>query len=134
VLYFIFQRQRFEVDEQTQTVHELDSPTSLTLREYVQHTGLRTDSQIQSKADRYGDNSVEIPLPSFKEIYLKQILGPVPIFQVRLCHSHRCGYTIEACAIVQKHYLFVSMHRSSARSSGFWMNIGSMPSSILAAS
>lgn len=88
VLYFVFQRQRFEIDEGTQTVSELDSPTSLQLREYMQHKGFESDSEVNAKEERYGDNSVHIPLPTFKDIYVKQILGPVPVFQVRGVKSY----------------------------------------------
>jgi len=79
--YFIFQRQKYEIDESGTTVTELAMPDQNPLKHYQEHRGYSSEDEIKAAYQRYGYNSLHIELPTFKESFLKQILGPVPVFQ-----------------------------------------------------
>ncbi len=79
--FFMFQRQKYEIDESGTVVSELMMPDKLALKHYQQHTGFSSSDDIKHAEQRYGLNSLHIELPSFKDAFVKQILGPVPVFQ-----------------------------------------------------
>jgi hypothetical protein len=81
VLYFVFQHQRFEIDEARQEVTLLSTAINLPLQHYAHTRGLRT-SDVFRLQQRFGSNSVELPPPTFVSVYVNQLLGPVPVFQV----------------------------------------------------
>jgi cation-transporting ATPase 13A1 len=80
-LWFEFQRQRFDVDARTQRVEPLRCPVDEPLAHYIGADGLST-ADVPRVTERYGRNSVDVPTPTFLDIFLKQILGPVPVFQM----------------------------------------------------
>jgi hypothetical protein len=59
----------------------LTSPVNLPLEQYAKTRGLRSGEAIRL-LQRFGANSVDIPAPTFLNVYINQILGPVPVFQV----------------------------------------------------
>mmetsp|Transcript_8122 Transcript_8122/g.27262 ORF Transcript_8122/g.27262 Transcript_8122/m.27262 type:complete len:1434 (-) Transcript_8122:544-4845(-) len=79
--FFMFQRQKFEIDESGMEVKELSMPIGKPLQHYKQHLGYQSAEEIATSKQRYGSNSLHIELPSFKDAFFKQILGPVPVFQ-----------------------------------------------------
>lgn len=80
-LWFEFQRQRFDVDARTQRIEPLRCPVDRPLSHYIGADGLSL-ADVPRIAERFGRNSVEVPAPTFFDIFLKQILGPVPVFQM----------------------------------------------------
>jgi hypothetical protein len=80
-LFFIFQRQRFEVDEQAQAVSEVNCPVDLPLAQYAS-PGLTTQAAVDRALERFGNNSLHIPMRKFLDLYAEQMLGPVPVFQL----------------------------------------------------
>ena len=81
-LFFVFHRQKFLVVEGGTVVTEVVCPTDGRLEEYHASKGLSTARQAEVALERYGDNSLNIPTPSFVELYKEQIMGPVPVFQI----------------------------------------------------
>jgi hypothetical protein len=59
--------------------------------DYTKSRGLPTAAAVQLQRQRFGSNSLHIPIPKFQEIFCKQMLGPVPVFQVH------CLPTSDAC-------------------------------------
>lgn len=82
ILYVMFQRQRFEVDEQAQALLELDCKVNEPLASYASSHGHASPASLAAAQQRFGSNSLVIPVPLFKDIFAKQMLGPVPVFQV----------------------------------------------------
>jgi cation-transporting ATPase 13A1 len=80
-LSFEFQRQRFDVDTRQQRIEPLRCPVDRPLSYYIGSGGLSL-ADVPRVAERFGRNSVEVPSPTFLDIFLKQILGPVPVFQM----------------------------------------------------
>lgn len=79
--FFMFQRQKYEIDESGTLVTELSMPDNEPLKFYQEHRGYDSADDVKRAQQRYGSNSLHIELPSFKDAFLKQILGPVPVFQ-----------------------------------------------------
>mmetsp|Transcript_2539 Transcript_2539/g.4057 ORF Transcript_2539/g.4057 Transcript_2539/m.4057 type:complete len:1460 (+) Transcript_2539:76-4455(+) len=79
--FCVFQRQKYEIDETGTVITELEMPDQHPLKHYQQHSGYASGDEIQCAYQRYGYNSLHIELPTFKESFVKQILGPVPVFQ-----------------------------------------------------
>lgn len=82
VTFFIFHRQKFLVGESGDVVTEVLCPTDRPLAEYHASRGHATRADADGARERYGDNSLNIPTPSFAELYKEQIMGPVPVFQI----------------------------------------------------
>lgn len=80
-LWFEFQRQRFDIDARSQRIEPLRCPVDEPLAHYIGAEGLST-ADVPRVTERYGRNSVDVPTPTFLDIFLKQILGPVPVFQM----------------------------------------------------
>eukprot|EP00854_Cymbomonas_tetramitiformis_P003225 gene3225-4069_t len=84
MLYIFYQRQRYEIKENGEMLEELDCPVNLQLSEYVNSGGLASTDEVKFAKDKFEGNSLNLPQPTFKEMFTKQILGPVPVFQM-LC-------------------------------------------------
>eukprot|EP00959_Pyramimonas_sp_CCMP1952_P474065 9502805-Pyramimonas_sp.AAC.1 len=82
VMYIIFQRQRFELDEETYTLKELDCGIDKPLGVYSAAQGVGSAAEVNAIRARFGNNNLNIPLPQFKDVFSKQMLGPIPVFQV----------------------------------------------------
>jgi cation-transporting ATPase 13A1 len=65
----------------TQRIEPLRCPVDAPLAHYIAAEGLST-ADVPRVTERYGRNSVDVPMPTFVDIFLKQILGPVPVFQM----------------------------------------------------
>ncbi|CAJ1410917.1 unnamed protein product [Effrenium voratum] len=90
-LTFIFQRQHYEylepgeggtdVDEDVGEVRLTPCPVDQPLRKYFEGTGLSGDD-VEHLKSRFGDNLLEVQLPSFMQCYKEQLLSPLVMFQV----------------------------------------------------
>ncbi|CAE7817995.1 SPF1, partial [Symbiodinium sp. CCMP2456] len=90
-LTFIFQRQHYEClepgdngtdpDDEVGEVQLTPCPVSEPLSKYLQATGVGNDDAEHLKS-RFGDNLLEVELPSFFQCYKEQLLSPLVIFQV----------------------------------------------------
>ncbi len=80
--YFImFQRQKYEISEDGLRMSDLEMPIGHKMREYISHSGYKTNDSAEAAKEIYGSNSLQIELPSFTTTFQKQVLGPVPVFQ-----------------------------------------------------
>ncbi|CAE7362565.1 SPF1 [Symbiodinium natans] len=90
-LTFIFQRQHYECldpgeggtdpDEEVGEVRLTPCPVNEPLAQYLEATGLGNDDAEHLKT-RFGDNLLEVELPTFFQCYKEQLLSPLVIFQI----------------------------------------------------
>jgi len=90
---FTFQYQVYEVvepgTEDPDLVGDVDSygvrliqcPVNLQWKEYTESTGLKTDSQVELAQDMFGTNVFELPRATFLQLFKKQLMSPLAIFQ-----------------------------------------------------
>lgn len=91
-LGFVFQRQHYEYfepgeggideDEEIGEVRLTPCPIDLPLRKYTEATGIKTEEDAEELKERFGDNMLEVELPTFLQCYKEQLLSPLVIFQV----------------------------------------------------
>jgi len=90
MLWCVFQRQRYEYvelewDENRRKgrgeLREIETPSNLLLSHYAKSRGL-TEEEVKKANDRYGDNSLKVPLPTFWKLYVEQLTSPVTVFQI----------------------------------------------------
>lgn len=58
------------------------SPVDLRWKDYQSAKGLKTESEVELAQDTFGANVFELPRPTFLQLYKKQLLGPLCIFQL----------------------------------------------------
>lgn len=89
-LGFIFQRQHYEylepgdgtdADEEVGEVQLLQCPVSEPLGKYLEAKGLSSDDAEHLK-EKFGENLLEVELPTFMQCYKEQLLSPLVIFQI----------------------------------------------------
>mmetsp|Transcript_91496 Transcript_91496/g.261977 ORF Transcript_91496/g.261977 Transcript_91496/m.261977 type:complete len:1471 (+) Transcript_91496:72-4484(+) len=85
-LGFSFQRQRYEYhepegDEEVGEVQLVKCPVDNPVASYLKGTGLRAD-QLDELKEQFGDNQLQVEMPSFLQCYKEQLLTPLVIFQV----------------------------------------------------
>eukprot|EP00871_Galdieria_phlegrea_P001655 jgi/Galph1/2490/GphlegSOOS_G1152.1 len=80
--YFIFHKRRFEYSPLYRRFIKVKYPSEEPLEFYTKRTGLATLDEAVDKLNIYGENRLEIPVPSFFELYKEQLLAPFFVFQV----------------------------------------------------
>jgi len=91
---FTFQYQGYEVVEPDEEdpdlvdgdggaygVRLIKCPTNLRWQDYQQSRGLASDGEVEVAQDKYGTNVFELPRPTFWQLYQKQLMSPLAIFQ-----------------------------------------------------
>lgn len=90
-LFFLFQRQRYELERSTAdgddvwNVVSLPYPVDLPLAHYLSATGLRGSDVLDGPGtlrSRFGRNEFNVALPTLWGLYVEQLLGPVTQFQL----------------------------------------------------
>eukprot|EP00440_Ansanella_granifera_P044786 gb/GFBE01048540.1/.p1 GENE.gb/GFBE01048540.1/~~gb/GFBE01048540.1/.p1 ORF type:complete len:1465 (+),score=367.68 gb/GFBE01048540.1/:1-4395(+) len=91
-LGFVFQRQRYEywepgeggvsADEEVGEVQLTRCPVDEPLAKYVKASGLKSSDEAEELKERFGENLLEVELPTFIQCYKEQLLSPLVIFQV----------------------------------------------------
>ncbi|KAF8476761.1 putative cation-transporting ATPase [Kalaharituber pfeilii] len=81
---FLFQKRRFLYNRQTGTfaplVYPLDEKPKLSF--FQNSTGLRTEREINHLEHHYGQNSFDIPVPTFTELFKEHAVAPFFVFQI----------------------------------------------------
>lgn len=84
-IYFIFQKRTYEYNAETHVFEKVYYPTQHELTYYSQYArashGLSDDALIHSLA-RFGTNELDMPAPTFMELYRENLLKPFFVFQV----------------------------------------------------
>lgn len=84
-IYFVFQKRTYEFNVDTNVFEKVLYPTKLALNEYISTArathGLSEERLVHTMA-RFGLNKLEMPAPSFAELYKESLLAPFFIFQV----------------------------------------------------
>lgn len=83
---FLFQKRRFLYDTGSDTFaplsYALDKEPKPLIGFFQQSHGLRSASEIERLQNYYGDNSFDIPVPSFTELFKEHAVAPFFVFQI----------------------------------------------------
>lgn len=84
-VFFVFQKRTFEYNPTTAIFEKVLYPSKLPLREYLSAArstnGMSDDDALRSLI-RFGSNKLEMPAPTFAELYKESLLAPFFVFQV----------------------------------------------------
>ncbi|KAJ5709456.1 ATPase P-type K/Mg/Cd/Cu/Zn/Na/Ca/Na/H-transporter [Penicillium malachiteum] len=85
-LSFLFQKRRFLYYPERQTFapldYVLDAEPKPALKYFQQSKGLTTKEEIESIQHHYGDNTFDIPVPGFVELFQEHAVAPFFVFQI----------------------------------------------------
>ncbi|KAJ5561313.1 ATPase P-type K/Mg/Cd/Cu/Zn/Na/Ca/Na/H-transporter [Penicillium sp. DV-2018c] len=85
-LSFLFQKRRFLFYPETRTFaplsYVLDSDPKPTLKTFQHTEGLTSKAEIDRIQHHYGDNTFDIPVPSFLELFQEHAVAPFFVFQI----------------------------------------------------
>lgn len=84
-VYFVFQKSTFEYNSETHTFEKVMYPTNLPINHYIntaRSTNGLSDEQVVNGLTRFGSNKLDMPAPTFLELYIESLLAPFFIFQV----------------------------------------------------
>lgn len=62
-------------------VRMIQCPVNLKWSEYRSSTGLKTESEVEKAQDMYGANIFDLPRPTFLQLFKKQLVSPIAVFQ-----------------------------------------------------
>ncbi|KAF2261297.1 hypothetical protein CC78DRAFT_619529 [Lojkania enalia] len=83
---FLFQKRRFLYDAERRSFaplsYALDADPKPQLSVFQQTTGLTSPTEIERLQRHYGDNSFDIPVPTFTELFKEHAVAPFFVFQV----------------------------------------------------
>lgn len=64
-------------NEYTHIVRLVQSPIGFTKGHYQNAIGLRTDDEIDKKKELFGANIFDLPMPTFLDLFKKQLVSPI---------------------------------------------------------
>ena len=83
---FLFQKRRFLYQPENQSFaplkFALDAEPKPLLKTFQQSRGLETEDEITKTQQHYGDNTFDIPIPTFTELFKEHAVAPFFVFQV----------------------------------------------------
>ncbi|KEF58286.1 ATPase [Exophiala aquamarina CBS 119918] len=83
---FLFQKRRFLYNSEKGTfaplAYALDAVKKPLLRDFQLSRGLTTEKEIEEIQNHYGDNTFDIPVPGFVELWKEHAVAPFFIFQI----------------------------------------------------
>lgn len=83
---FLFQKRRFKYDFEKKNfsplVHTVEAEPKPFLDYFQKSRGLTTEAEIDRIQRYYGDNTFDIPIPSFSELFKEHAVAPFFVFQV----------------------------------------------------
>lgn len=84
-IHFAFQKNCYEYNRETHCFEEVQYPTDFPMSHYLnaprKASGL-AERDVELKRRRFGQNRLEMPSPSFRELYIESLLAPFFVFQV----------------------------------------------------
>jgi cation-transporting ATPase 13A1 len=85
-LSFLFQKRRFLYDAATGSFaplsYALDTEPAPLLSTFQNTQGLTSPAELERIQQHYGDNSFDIPVPSFSELFQEHAVAPFFVFQI----------------------------------------------------
>ncbi|KAI9669291.1 MAG: hypothetical protein M1831_000326 [Alyxoria varia] len=85
-LSFLFQKRRFLYDQEQKTFqplqYALDAEPKPSLGQFQSSKGIQTRSELERLEQHYGDNTFDIPVPSFSELFKEHAVAPFFVFQI----------------------------------------------------
>jgi cation-transporting ATPase 13A1 len=85
-LSFLFQKRRFLYDAEKGSfaplIYALDAEPKPQLHTFQESKGLTSPTEIERLQQHYGDNSFDIPVPTFTELFKEHAVAPFFVFQV----------------------------------------------------
>ncbi|EME28657.1 calcium-transporting P-type ATPase [Galdieria sulphuraria] len=82
IKYFVFQKRRFQYSPLHRQFQKLKYPAEEPLEFYPSNKGFDSVEEAMERLKTYGENRLEIPVPSFLDLYKEQLLAPFFVFQV----------------------------------------------------
>ncbi|KAF2204092.1 hypothetical protein GQ43DRAFT_410290 [Delitschia confertaspora ATCC 74209] len=83
---FLFQKRRFLYNPEKGTfatlAYALDAEPKPQIKTFQETHGLTTPAEIEKLQQHYGDNSFDIPVPTFTELFKEHSVAPFFVFQV----------------------------------------------------
>lgn len=83
---FLFQKRRFLYNSETKSfaplTYALDAEPKPLIESFQQSRGLRTQAEIQRLRQYYGNNTFDIPVPTFMELFKEHAVAPFFVFQI----------------------------------------------------
>lgn len=81
-LWFNFQKLKFVFDSDKKVFTRIQFPTDHSMKYYLSWTGYGEDQEVLDKTLLYGNNTVDMTIPEFKELLLERATAPFFVFQV----------------------------------------------------
>lgn len=83
---FLFQKRRFLYNDANKSFaplsYPLDAEPKPYLQTFQQSRGITSPAEIQKAQQYYGDNSFDIPVPTFTELFQEHAVAPFFVFQI----------------------------------------------------
>ncbi|CCX07594.1 Similar to Probable cation-transporting ATPase 1; acc. no. P39986 [Pyronema omphalodes CBS 100304] len=81
---FLFQKRRFIYNPSTKSFAPLVYPIDQkpTLAAFQLSKGLKSESEVKHLTEHYGDNTFDIPVPTFTELFQEHAVAPFFVFQI----------------------------------------------------
>ncbi|KAK2741144.1 hypothetical protein FQN57_005746 [Myotisia sp. PD_48] len=83
---FLFQKRRFLYHHDTKSFaplkYSLDAEPKPYLKKFQEHRGLLSAAEIEDVQNHYGNNTFDIPVPTFVELFKEHAVAPFFVFQI----------------------------------------------------
>jgi len=79
---FQYHRRTFVYDYQSETWMKVRANTSMSTSIFTNWKGLNTPEVVSKAQSLYGKNETDVAMPTFLELYAKQLLSPFTVFQL----------------------------------------------------
>ena len=83
---FLFQKRRFLYDYEQNTfaplAYAIDAEPRPSIKTFTESQGLSTQAEIDRIHEHYGDNTFDIPVPTFTELWKEHAVAPFFVFQI----------------------------------------------------
>jgi len=80
--HFWFQKRKFKYNPQTNTFEKPKFENKEPIDFYLQYKGIESSKEVQKRIDDYGLNRLDVPAPTFWELFKEHALAPFFVFQV----------------------------------------------------
>lgn len=82
ISWFVFQKIKYVWDADKKTFRGIDFPINNTYGEYMQSKGLQSDRDVERAILKYGNNTMEMAVPEFMELFIERATAPFFVFQI----------------------------------------------------